>query len=160
MLIILSSLWLGRWEAVLETSCFRSHGLFWSWLFRTRLSGKLILWCICVPHDWLSLKVWFAWFYQYYAKGDSWRLPDGAYETMLLLKDAGGWFTRYSASFFAYCQQYCCCFVLVSYCTLHCMEIQLSLLLCRILTPAWGSCLRSWMCCICEKLCIVPCFFC
>ncbi|KAL6186859.1 hypothetical protein ACLB2K_042978 [Fragaria x ananassa] len=27
--------------------------------------------------------------YQYYAKGDSWRLPDGAYETMLLLKDAG-----------------------------------------------------------------------
>lgn len=27
--------------------------------------------------------------YQYYAKGDSWRLPDGAYETMALLKDAG-----------------------------------------------------------------------
>nr|XP_011463077.1 PREDICTED: haloacid dehalogenase-like hydrolase domain-containing protein 3 isoform X2 [Fragaria vesca subsp. vesca] len=27
--------------------------------------------------------------YQYYAKGDSWRLPDGAHETMLLLKDAG-----------------------------------------------------------------------
>ncbi|TQD92297.1 hypothetical protein C1H46_022095 [Malus baccata] len=27
--------------------------------------------------------------YQYYAKGDAWRLPDGAYETMLLLKEAG-----------------------------------------------------------------------
>ncbi|XP_068327580.1 uncharacterized protein [Pyrus communis] len=27
--------------------------------------------------------------YEYYAKGDSWHLPDGAYETMLLLKDAG-----------------------------------------------------------------------
>ncbi|VVA20470.1 PREDICTED: haloacid dehalogenase [Prunus dulcis] len=31
----------------------------------------------------------FGWFYQYYAKGDSWRLPEGAYETMALLKDAG-----------------------------------------------------------------------
>lgn len=37
-------------------------------------------------------------FYQYYAKGGSWRLPDGAYETMVLLKDAGG--SLYSASFF------------------------------------------------------------
>ncbi|XP_008221635.1 PREDICTED: haloacid dehalogenase-like hydrolase domain-containing protein 3 [Prunus mume] len=27
--------------------------------------------------------------YEYYAKGDSWRLPAGAYETMVLLKDAG-----------------------------------------------------------------------
>ncbi|KAG6651030.1 haloacid dehalogenase-like hydrolase domain-containing protein 3 isoform X2 [Carya illinoinensis] len=27
--------------------------------------------------------------YEYYAKGDAWRLPDGAYETIVLLKDAG-----------------------------------------------------------------------
>ncbi|KAK7847899.1 haloacid dehalogenase-like hydrolase domain-containing protein 3 [Quercus suber] len=27
--------------------------------------------------------------YEYYAKGDAWRLPDGAYETITLLKDAG-----------------------------------------------------------------------
>ncbi|XP_062161334.1 uncharacterized protein LOC133868441 isoform X2 [Alnus glutinosa] len=27
--------------------------------------------------------------YEYYAKGDAWRLPDGAYETIALLKDAG-----------------------------------------------------------------------
>ncbi|CAN6550548.1 unnamed protein product [Malus baccata var. baccata] len=27
--------------------------------------------------------------YEYYAKGDAWRLPDGAYETMLILKEAG-----------------------------------------------------------------------
>ncbi|KAB2624562.1 haloacid dehalogenase-like hydrolase domain-containing protein 3 [Pyrus ussuriensis x Pyrus communis] len=27
--------------------------------------------------------------YEYYAKGEAWRLPDGAYETMLLLKEAG-----------------------------------------------------------------------
>jgi hypothetical protein len=45
-------------------------------------------------------------FYQYYAKGDSWRLPDGAYETMVLLKDAGG--SIYSASFFAYYYYYYC----------------------------------------------------
>ncbi|KAF5443306.1 hypothetical protein F2P56_035868 [Juglans regia] len=28
--------------------------------------------------------------YEYYAKGDAWHLPDGAYETIVLLKDAGG----------------------------------------------------------------------
>ncbi|XP_041015363.1 haloacid dehalogenase-like hydrolase domain-containing protein 3 isoform X1 [Juglans microcarpa x Juglans regia] len=28
--------------------------------------------------------------YEYYAKGDAWCLPDGAYETIVLLKDAGG----------------------------------------------------------------------
>ncbi|XP_015895083.3 uncharacterized protein LOC107428988 isoform X1 [Ziziphus jujuba] len=27
--------------------------------------------------------------YKYYARGDAWHLPDGAYETMILLKDAG-----------------------------------------------------------------------
>lgn len=27
--------------------------------------------------------------YEYYAKGDAWRLPSGAYETIVLLKDAG-----------------------------------------------------------------------
>lgn len=28
---------------------------------------------------------------QYYANGDAWRLPDGAYETLFLLKDNGGY---------------------------------------------------------------------
>lgn len=27
---------------------------------------------------------------QYYAGGDAWHLPDGAYETIIHLKDAGG----------------------------------------------------------------------
>jgi hypothetical protein len=38
-------------------------------------------------HDYVNFRFWL---YQYYAKGGAWHLPHGAFETMTLLKDAGG----------------------------------------------------------------------
>lgn len=72
----------------------------------------------------------FGWFYQYYAKGDSWRLPEGAYETMALLKDAGG------PIFFT--QIFCFVILLASsyYFNIASSDMQLSWLLYLISTPA------------------------
>ncbi|XP_041015365.1 uncharacterized protein LOC121258081 isoform X3 [Juglans microcarpa x Juglans regia] len=56
-------------------------GHFGNWLF---LKPLVVLMMII-------LKKFMSGFYcQYYAKGDAWCLPDGAYETIVLLKDAGG----------------------------------------------------------------------
>jgi hypothetical protein len=43
--------------------------------------------------DILEAFIWtpIGFFIQYYANGEAWYLPDGAYEALYLLKDAGGY---------------------------------------------------------------------
>ena len=54
---------------------------------------------------------------QYYAKGDAWHLPDGAYETIALLKDAGGHIPKVFSIASAdgiYCFQFFSCYFFIS----------------------------------------------
>lgn len=53
-----------------------------------RRRNKLIHWKFSSLTYFLCIIIFL--YHQYFANGDAWHLPDGAYETISLLKEAGG----------------------------------------------------------------------